>query len=75
MAPDIACDPDAAYAADSRANLLDGRHHGEGKKHRPEHAVAKLRPDLRIRRNPARIVVCRSGDQARAELPQDFFDS
>ncbi len=72
MAADVAGDPDAAYTADSRANFLDRHHQRKGKKHGPEHAVAKLRPDLRISGDPARIVVGRTGNQSRTELPKEY---
>ena len=71
MAPDIAGDSDAAHAADSCADFLDGRHQRKGKEHGPEHAVAELRSDLRIGRNPARIVVRRAGNQAGTEFPKN----
>jgi hypothetical protein len=74
MAPNVARDSDAADAADSRANFLDGRHEGKRKKDSPEHAVAELCTDLRIGRDPTRIVIRRACNQARAQLPENFFD-
>src|ERR1700683_5083940 len=72
MSPNIPCDSDAAHAADSRADLLYRRHQRKRKEHGPEHAVAVLSSDLRIGGNPAGIVIRCSGNQTRAEFPENL---
>jgi hypothetical protein len=64
---DIAGDPLAGYPADARADLLNRGHQRIAEQHDPGHTVAKLGADLRIGRNPARIIVGGASDQTRAE--------
>ncbi len=68
VAIDIGSEPMPADAADSRADDLDRHHQGIREDHRPQHAVAELRPGLGIGGDPAGIVIGGAGDQARPQV-------
>jgi hypothetical protein len=54
-------------ATDPGANFLDRGHQRIAEEHRPGDGKSKLRSGLGVSRNPARIIVCRSGNQAGAK--------
>ena len=57
----------AGHPADPRTHQLDRDHERRCQKHRPEQAVTKLRPGLRIGGNARRVVVGGAGHQSRTE--------
>ena len=63
-------EPVAGHPADARGDFLDRRHQRVGQRHRPQQPDAELRSCLRIRRDAARVVVGRAGDDAGAEDAQ-----
>jgi hypothetical protein len=50
------------------ADQLDRRHQRVGQHHRPEQTETELCADLGIGRDAAWIIICRTGDETRAEL-------
>lgn len=57
----------ATRAADPGANFLDRGHQRIAEEHRPGDGKSELGSSLRIRRYPARIIICRSGNQSGAK--------
>ena len=72
MGADIGGKPVAGDATDACADDLDADHQRRGDQYRPQHAVAELRAGLRIGRNAAGVVVGGAGDEAGAELFQQW---
>lgn len=64
--PKIVGDADPGHLADAGTNFLKDRHQREAEQHRPSMAVAELRSDLTVGGDPARIVVCGTGDPSYA---------
>ena len=73
LAPQVLRDAAPGDAADPAADLLDDDHEGEAEQHGPGEAVAELSSDLAVGRDPARVVVGRTGDQARAQPPDQAW--
>jgi hypothetical protein len=65
MPPKIVRDAAPGDASDFGGNLLDNDHQGEAEQKGPRKLKAKLRANLAMRGDPAGVVVCRSGYEAR----------
>src|SRR6516164_2979844 len=67
MLPDVAGDSVPGDTTNPGAYFLNRSHQRPREQHDPSHAVAKLRADLGIGRDPAWIVIGGTGDQAGSE--------
>src|SRR5215469_11054291 len=66
-------EPLAGNSTETSANFLYRAHQWKRKQRRPQQSESKLHAHLRIRRDPARIVVCRASDQPRSKLAHHRF--
>src|SRR5215467_4367461 len=71
MSPQISRQAAPGDPADARADLLDAAHQRVGKKKRPEQIHAELTAGLRVRRDPAWVVIGGTGDESGAKSRDD----
>src|SRR6185312_14756895 len=67
MPPKIVRNAAPGDAADFGCNLLDNDHQGKAEQKGPRKLKSKLRANFAMRGDPARVVVCRSGYEARTQ--------
>jgi hypothetical protein len=69
--PQISGDAFAGHSADACADLLDHDHQRIREQQRPSQLIAETCCCLRVGRDATRIIIRRSGNQARAQLGPD----
>src|SRR5205807_3648586 len=75
MIANIPRDAVTGHATDARRHDLDADHQRRREQHAPQHAESELRTRLRVRRDAARIVIGRAGDETGAEAAEKIADA